>query len=187
MAQYYYTIAALPHLAFDEPPPLSLEEFRSLCKDTLTEKDWKILDQASLFGEEPAGNELLSRWHRWEQSFRSDLARLRASKLGMESDSIPRMIPDSGRVAEAARAAMMEPSPAAAEQLILKVYWEVLEDLEVNHFFDLDKLLVYYLKLQILHLRAQRNREEGMKNFTSVYHRIREQRENPILERWSTQ
>ncbi|MCX7788786.1 MAG: DUF2764 domain-containing protein [Spirochaetes bacterium] len=187
MAQYYYTIAALPYLSLESPPPLSLEEFRSLCRDTLTETDWEILQQSSLFGEEQCENELLSQWHRWEQSFRSELARLRAAKLGIDSDSIPRIVPESGRVLELARAALMESSPAEAELLILKGFWEVLEELEVNHFFDLEKLLVYYLKLQILHLRAQRNREEGAKNFTSMYHRIREQRENPILERWSTQ
>lgn len=187
MAQYYYTVAALPHLSFDVPPPLSLEEFRALCKDTLTETDWEILRQTSLFGEEVERNDLLTRWHRWEQAFRSELGRLRAAKLGMDSDSIPRIVPESGKIPELARAALMESSPAAAEQLILKSFWEVLEELEVNHFFDLEKLLVYYLKLQILHLRAQRNREEGVKNFTSMYNRIREQRENSILERWSTQ
>jgi hypothetical protein len=185
--QYYYTIAALPYLSFDVPPPISLEEFLSFCKDTLAETDWEILRQTSLFGEEPGENELLARWHQWERSFRSELARLRASRLGVDTESIPRIIPESGRVGEVARAALMEGSPAEAEHLILKAFWEVLEELEVNHFFDLERLLVYYLKLQILHLQAQRNREEGVKNFTSVYHRIRELRENPILERWSTQ
>jgi len=185
--QYYYTIAALPYLSFDVPPPISLEEFLSFCKDTLAETDWEILRQTSLFGEEPGENELLARWHQWERSFRSELARLRASRLGVDTESIPRIIPESGRVGEVARAVLMEGSPAEAEHLILKAFWEVLEELEVNHFFDLERLLVYYLKLQILHLQAQRNREEGVKNFTSVYHRIRELRENPILERWSTQ
>ncbi len=187
MAQYYYTVAALPYLSFDAPPPITLSEFRTLCRDTLSEADWEILQQASLFGEESGKNDLLFRWHRWEQSFRSELGRLRAAKLGMDADSIPRIVPETGRVQELARAAWMETSPLAAEQLILKAFWEVLEELEVNHFFDLEKLLVYHLKLQILHLKAQRNREEGVKNFSSVYHRIREQMENPILERWSTQ
>ena len=187
MAQYYYTIASLPYLSFDVLPPLSLEEFLSFCKDTLSESDWEILKQTSLFGEEMGKNELLSRWYQWETSFRSELARLRASKLGMDADSIPRVIPESSRAGEVARSALTEGSPAVAEQLILRAFWEVLEELEVNHFFDLEKLLVYYLKLQILHLQAQRNREEGVKNFTSLYHQIREQRDNPILERWSTQ
>ncbi|MFQ3619732.1 MAG: DUF2764 family protein [Spirochaetales bacterium] len=187
MAQYYYTVAALPYLNFDAPLPLSKEEFLDFCKSTLTEEDWNLLESVSLFGEEKTSLPLLTSWHKWERAFRSELARLRAGKLGMDTESLPRVSAESARIQETARLVFNEPSPAQAELLILKTYWDILEDLEVNHFFDLEKLIVYYLKLQVLELRAARNRIEGEKNFTSLYHRIRDAQQNPIMERWSTQ
>jgi hypothetical protein len=188
LAQYYYTLAALPYLNFEDSPPISQEEFLEFCRGTLTEVDQQYLEGVTLLSsEEECRGETLSKWHQWERSFRTELAKLRATKLGVEAEGIPRIIPESLSVLETARGAMNESSPAAAELLILRAYWKVLEELEVNHFFDLEKLVVYFLKLQLLHLKAQRNREEGTRNFTSLYHKIRDAQKNTILERWSTQ
>ena len=174
MGGYFYTVASLPFLAFDTASPMREEDFLYLCKNSISGADWDVLRQARF--PSPAGlktgNATLDSWTAGEQSLRAELAKLRAAKKGMEAESYNRYGVYSTSILEAARKAFGEESPSDAETTILRALWALLDELETGHLFDVDKLIVYYLKMQIIELKNIRNKAEGEKNFSSLYEAI---------------
>jgi hypothetical protein len=67
-----------------------------------------------------------------------------------------------------------EQGPKQAEELLDRFRWRILDDLEVGHYFDLKKLMVYYLKAQILWRRDLFDRERGMEILRRTYEAITE-------------
>jgi hypothetical protein len=176
VALYYYTVSSLPFLTYEGDIRLAVEDFLSLCKDTLSPDDWEILSKVRLKdGDPPSGSASFDSWTLGEKLLRLEIAKLRAQKLGRDADGLPRIVPETQALVAAARAAVSEDSPAHAEDLILRFLWNFLDELEVGHAFDLDFLVVYYLRLQILELKKIRNKDEGRANFTSLYEAIRNQ------------
>ena len=174
MDRYYYTVSALPSLTFDGEPGMDAESFLQLCDETLEPADMTILRGVRLRSDgEPTGNAAADGWSRWERSLRAETAKARASRRGLEPESAaPRMGPESAAVLEAARAAMSEASPDAAEDILLRAMWGRMDELETGHHFDLDKLVVYYLRVQLLELKARRNKADGEKNFSLIHDAI---------------
>jgi hypothetical protein len=171
LAEYYYTVAALPHISFESAPAITEESFLSLCKDTLSTKDWEILQKTRLHrsSAKKTGSMTLDSWFARERSLRAEVAKLRAGKKGLETESYNQYGIISQSISDAARNAFNEASPAEAETILLRTLWGLLDELEAGHFFDLDKLIVYYLRLQIAELKQRRNKTEGEKNFSLLY------------------
>jgi len=168
---YYYTVAALPYLSFDSSSAMAQESFLCLCQNTLSGADWNVLRQArfpSILGPK-TGNATFDNWAAGEQSLRAELAKLRATKKGLETESYNRYRAHSQSILDAARKAFGEDSPLDAEMTILRALWTLLGELETGHLFDVDKLIVYYLKMQIIRLKNKRNKIDGEKNFSFLY------------------
>jgi hypothetical protein len=171
---YYYTVSSLPHLSFDSASVMAQEDFLFLCQNTLSGSDWAILREAR-FHSTPGlktGSAAFDSWSAGEQSLRAELAKLRAAKKGVEAESFNRYGAYSLSILEAARKAFSEESPLEAETIILQTLWSLLDELETGHLFDLDKLIVYYLRMQLLELKNKRNKADGEKNFSLLYETI---------------
>jgi hypothetical protein len=171
---YFYSVSSLPHLSFDSIPTLGEEDFLFLCRNTLSGGDWAVLKEARL--RSPAdlktGNKTLDAWFAGERSMRAELAKLRAARRGAETESYNRYGAYSQSILDAARKAFGEESPSDAEIIILRALWAFLEELEMGHLFDVDRLIVYYLKMQLLELKNRRNKAAGEKNFSVLYETI---------------
>lgn len=147
-----------------------------MCKDWLRADQLAILEATSLQprADQPA-NALLSRWTVFESGIRNELVRARAARL--KKDAAPYLVLDNSGVeykvfaaiAEGTKAAVAESSPLSAEVVLNKLRWTYIEELGVGHFFDLEALQVYYLKLQILERRKQFARELGEERFSTQY------------------
>ena len=74
--------------------------------------------------------------------------------------------------AEIAREAAAQESPLAAEELLNRARWSFLDDLEVGCFFTIEKLIIYYLRLQILERKSLFNKEAGTERYKSIYQSI---------------
>ena len=174
MGGYFYTVASLPYLAFDTAHPMQEEDFLFLCQNTLSSADWTVLQQARFPSRAglKTGNSTLDSWSAGEQSLRAELAKLRAAKKGLETESYNRYGAYSMGILDAARKAFSEESPLDAETTILRALWTLLDELETGHLFDVDKLIVYYLKMQIVGLKNKRNKADGEKNFSFLYDTI---------------
>ncbi len=171
--QYYYTVSSLPMLFFDSEKFMSQEEFFECCETTISEKDFDTLKSAKILPEKnPLNNNVLTKWNSWEISLRDELVKLRAAKKGVDADKY--VSGDSGEsgVYELARDAFNASTPLEAETLLNRGRWEYLEMLESGHFFDLGKLIIYYLQLQILERKSQIDHEKGQQNFKTLYRTI---------------
>ncbi|MDR1627045.1 MAG: DUF2764 domain-containing protein [Spirochaetia bacterium] len=171
MGGYYYTVSSLPRLSFDSGATMAEEDFLFLCQNTLGGGDWALVKAARLRGpaDTKTGNRTLDSWFAGEQSMRAELAKLRAAKKGAETESYNRYGAYSLGIVEAARQAFGEASPLDAETAVLRALWALLEELETGHLFDVDRLIVYYLKMQLLDLKNKRNKAAGEKNFSALY------------------
>jgi hypothetical protein len=170
MSQYYYFSASLPMLEPDAPPPMSNEEFLESCERLLTTSDFQEIQRASLNMADPAETriDLLERFQNAEHGLRNELVKLRAKKLGIEQDRYIREESQNPLLAAAAREILEQETPLKAEHYLNGVLWTILEDLSVGHYFDIDFLAAYFLKLQILQRRARFEVEAGEQKLESI-------------------
>ncbi len=174
MSQYYYLVSTLPLLSYDSEYTISTEYFLEQCEKWLTARDYQILKTVSIseFNSHKAGCALLDKWLVWEINLRNELVKLRAQKKGLEGDAYLATVPEVLGTAEIAREAAAQESPLAAEELLNRARWSFLDDLEVGCFFTIEKLIIYYLRLQILERKSLFNKEVGSERYKSIYESI---------------
>lgn len=153
---YYYLVASLPHLKFGAAPRLTSGEFLRRCAAQVSVAHYRILAEVELFQAQPAktGLALLDRWHDRERTLRNALASDRAKRLGVTAAGHLRDFRPDPRLAEIARHLLALDSPLAADEELDRLRWRFLEELAFGHYFDLETLVVYLLKLRILERRA---------------------------------
>lgn len=165
MKQYYFTVASLPFLFFDQQAPLGGQDFLELCAVELSEDQQALLKSIELGNpEENAKLGAQRDWYNWEIALLKGLQKKRAQKLDKEStDIFPEKNDFFPQMEELLRNIDGAAHPLQAEELILKARWDFLNDQEASYQFDINRLVIYYLKLQILLRKASFDRQEGQK------------------------
>lgn len=155
MFSYYtYLIASLPTLYFGMKPFFSLEEFFSLCARHIPEADLVRIKEAI---EKPDYQvnakeiSFLKKWHNFNLALRTELSRLRAArkKVGLLAHPKEEVF-ISSEIMHVANLAYRSPNILEAERILDLARWHFLEEASVGHFFDLETLIAYALKLKIL-------------------------------------
>jgi len=72
------------------------------------------------------------------------------------------------RLPPALRAFVSEGNPLEIEKKLLHARWKFLEEKESEHYFDLEFLVIYFLKLQLLERMFTFDKEKGTQMFDSV-------------------
>jgi len=158
MDKYYYIIASLPLLKFTEPPAISSKNFITESEKWLSLDDFAILSKVDInnFLINEKDTPLLKKWKEFESLIRRELAFYRrAKRQGAEykiRKDLTSIIQESS-------------NPLEIEIKLLGIRWDFLEEQEIEHFFDLDFLVIYYLKLQILERLASFHKEKGKQRF----------------------
>lgn len=154
---------------FHAKAPITYEQFLESCRSELSEQDFAMIKAASLdYDGEPVGrNALFDNWLRFYRGLRNELAWFRAQEFNkdpydhMRGDRhVESVIVDI--IAEASKSA----NPLVAERALDRVKWQKLEELLQGHYFDLEVLIVYAIKLQILDKYRKINSSEGPEKFT---------------------
>ena len=177
MAQYYFAIAALPQLFFDSEAFPSSVELMAFCREHVNAREIGFLERAAKALADDIQDDNLHTlddfrlWLKWDLSLRSDLAVLRAQALGWEIEQYQETHRELGTF-EIAREAMMQASPHEGEEIIDRARWKYLDELEVGHYFDIEKLLIYLLKVAILERRSQFTQDGGTASFQETYNEI---------------
>ena len=170
MSQYYYIVASLPFLSFDSEKIMETGEYLDLCRRQASQRDYELLQSASLeqLLRKNYQNRILTTVSQWEKSLRNELVVLRSQKIGIEAeDAVPaEAIPEAK---EAAREAFNQSSPLQGELVLMHSRWDLYEELEVNYFFEIEKLILYYLKLQLLERKELFGKEAGKEQFNQIY------------------
>ncbi len=160
-------------LSYDMEKSMSEEEFFDSCESILTEKDYKTVKNSRIIPlEEKPANQVLEKWNNWERSLRNELVKMRAGKKGQDSEKYVSAGGLETGTAEVAREAFQASMPLDAESILNKARWDYLEMLEAGHYFDLGKIIIYFLKLQILQRKLQINKEKGKAAFAEIYSSI---------------
>ena len=179
MSQYYYAVSSLPMLFLDGESFPDVDEFLAVCVAWMSSRDLQTLQRAVLDPGFSADAEasVLGAWYAFETELRNALARQRAIRLGVDEDRYMSSQENAiwfstmemeSRVSEAVGAE----TALRAEQILDEYRWRTLDELAVGHYFDLDILIIYYLKLQILRRRASMNREDGQALFDATWKTI---------------
>jgi hypothetical protein len=172
LTRYFYTGAALPTLRLGDKVPITEEKFLEFAEDTLKPADFRVLCKSRLGSLEPTGFGFADRILSFEKELRLELARARLAKLKFEA---PLSLPESdGRdvLLEKVRAVLALDSPLEAELFLNQLRWSFLEDMGAGHFYDLEALVVYYLKLQIALRQETMQKEPGRRAFEETYENV---------------
>ena len=151
--KYYYLIASLPYLNFNDKMPITEEEFLSECEKWLSEEDFMTIKRVSIsdFKINTKDSPVLKKWKEFDFDLRERAAQARKMFLAEAHEKLP------PRVKEIFR----EKNPLEIEKLYELRRWDFIEEAEFGHYFDIGILILYYLKLQILGRLETFDKEKG--------------------------
>jgi len=173
---YYYLIAQLPFLFYEQKPPLSSEKFKEMALSQMSKGDADILNSLSFdYNSElsKTGCKFIDNWQKWEHTLRLNVGRFRSLKLYNENPSVmPPVLPeDAFHTAELLFS--QEGSPLDGEILLDKARWNAIDDLLAgSNYFDRSNVYAYFLKLLILERHQLFNAENGFSEYKSLYAEI---------------
>lgn len=165
MRQYYYLVSSLPMLEFGAKPPLSYKDFIRCCQGQLASSDMNVIERTTILPYEDIEDPYpaLREWKRFDTGLRNELARFRAGKRSKDPAQYIRGEDSSEAfVSGFAHWAVSQDSPIESELYLDRIRWERIEELQMGHYFDIDCLIAYALKLQILERWQTINSGSGM-------------------------
>lgn len=174
MGQYYFLVSSLPYLGKDIQVQLTVKEFKNLCKEQMSSGDYKIIEKCELnnFNLKEPFNKTFSKWQIREINLRNELLKLRAQGKNIQADKYFILCNTITEVDEIAKNAFNQNSPLDAENILDNARWIFLDNLEVGNYFNIDKLILYSLKLQLLAKKASYNKDKG----TEVFNKIKDEK-----------
>jgi len=155
MPSYYiYLITSLPFLYFGAKPPLSLEEFFEACAGNIKDSDLVKIKEAIEGPDYRAGldaPQILKKWGAFNLALRTELAHLRAARKKVDPSKYASpgiFIPSL--TAHIAALAFRNRNIIEAEKALDLARWNFLDEALLGHYFDIDFLIAYALKLRML-------------------------------------
>jgi hypothetical protein len=160
MAKFHYLVAQLPTLFFDRDPGISVADFLREAEKWMGEGEFQAF--SSIRFDDPVVSEtepeLLRAYREFEFDLRTDVALLRRARAaGVEYKPVYFPLQT-----------VKEGTPLEVEKKLLRLRWDFLEDKTVGHNFDLQEIIAYYLKMQILERLGSFDKEKGKQ----TYHRL---------------
>lgn len=158
--EYYYLVASLPYLRFGHAPGISKDEFLSECKKWLDREDITDVASADVSDLKVRSGErfVVSEWKCFDLAMREELARIRLSAKEGTRGKVPLLLKEI----------FEERTPLLAEGNIQKKRWDFLEELESGFHFDVNVLIIYCLKIQILERLSGFDKEKGRETFENL-------------------
>jgi uncharacterized protein DUF2764 len=179
MAAFYYLVSSLPMLFPGEAPLMSAEEFMLTCTDFLSVIEMDKLRALSLIPPEDYTeftNPATVDWYDWETCFRNALVHLRGKEKGTEIEKFLREERDFfSEIEKGVVEAFNKSTPLEMEDTLDKLRWDKLNDMEVGHMFDFEKLCIYKLKLMLCEKQTLLNKTKGSDNFDMIVEHIYKQ------------
>ena len=172
-SSYYYFVASLPLLSFDGKMPMTVEVFREDCRRLLSGDHYALMEQLWAPDETlpvpGAGNRVLDAWLHFDRGFRNELAWHRADHLNKDPlkylrgtrTLMPSYVDDIQR-------ALKIDNLLQAEEILNKARWQFLDELGMGHYYDIESVFIYYLKLEILKRHQEYGSLEGRNRLQEI-------------------
>lgn len=157
MANVVYLISSLPSLTFGQSPPISLENFHSEAQAQLSSNSYKKLQQLDLKDISKTDPGQLKRFVEASAQLHADAMEIRHAKNDQRTAAIsalPRQV--------------LEQNPLEREKSMMKWQWEQLTQIDSGETFTFTEVLVYKLKLQILHRLNSFSKTKGLEILDAV-------------------
>lgn len=141
MSKQYYLITSLPELSLGGENYHTEESFLGECEKWLNGSEMEALLSAKRGNVNVSGSDLPSvrEWKRFDGKMRSQL--VEARKARKEGERVSRGL-------DLAESVMESGDPLEAELALERARWEMLSGMELEYFFDVNRLAIYYIKLQ---------------------------------------
>ena len=158
--KYYYLVSSLAYLEFEKLPPITKSEFLNECKKWLGANEFKKLTCISINNIEihPEDPEVIKDWKAFDRALREDLGEIRKMRKKSVHEKIPSEL----------MGVFDEPTPLLMERKLEKMRWDFIEEKEFGYHFDMNTLILYFLKLQILERLARFDEKKGRARFESL-------------------
>ncbi len=151
--KYYSLVASLPYLRMGEDPPLSAAGFMEECGKWLSPEDMAALEAAGEPGARSFhdGSAVLEQWKDFDSAIRDGIASMRAARKKGQPFKAPEVL----------RRVESGETPLIMERGLEEIRWEFLEDKVLGYNFDINWLILYFLKLRIVERLAKFDKEKG--------------------------
>ncbi|MCK5083090.1 MAG: DUF2764 family protein [Candidatus Omnitrophica bacterium] len=168
--EYYYFAASLPMISLKGKLPMAVEAFLEAARRLLADGDRELVEQL-LTGDEPVetDNAAALAWIAFDRNFRNEIAWFRAQRAHKNPQkSVHGVKEDEPWLREAVHEASRMPDLLEAERLLDRTAWQFLDDLAGGHYYDLEFLICYGLKLKILEKHHQYKSSKGNEVFDGI-------------------
>ena len=158
--KYYYLVASLAYLEFEKEPPSTQSEFLSECRKWLDPGDFKKLAEVNInnIGVNPEDPAIIKEWKSFDFTLREDLGEIREMRKKSLHETIPARFLDL----------FEEQTPLLMEKKLEKKRWDFIEEKEFGYHFDINTLILYFLKLQIMERLSLFDKEKGKARFEEL-------------------
>lgn len=144
-------------LEFGMKRPFSYDNFLKNCEEQLSFSDMEIIKDKKY-------SPLLKGWKSFDTTLRNEIVKFRAHKKSIDPHQYIRgeNLQDPF-IAKFVHWVTNEQAPFEAEISLDRYRWEKIEELSRGHYFDIDFLVAYALKLKILERWEKINSLSGIK------------------------
>ncbi len=168
---YYYFSASLPMIDFDSQPPVSIAVFLEDCQRLLSKNDFLLIKNVLEDSDEKSemSNAVFNAWVKFERDFSNALVWFRAEKVGKDPlDYIRGERYSDPFHNEIIHHADKAPNLLEAEKILDRARWQFLDDLAGGHYYDLNFIIIYALKLKILDRHHEFRSPQGQSIFEEL-------------------
>ncbi len=158
MSNLVYLMCSLPSLSYGQSPPITVDELHNEAKSQLSKKHFRLLQSLDIrkLGSSAIDGGPASIRQMFEE-LELDLNEIRDARAQKRT-------PDPGFLPKNVGSV----NPLEREKAIMHWQWEELDSIEAGKTFSVTELLVYKMRLQLLHRLHSFNIEEGGKVLESV-------------------
>ena len=171
MASYYYLVASLPMLRFEDPPPITLAQFLKTCEQNMGEHAYALVKGLAEghITEIHEKHAYLSQWYTRVSDVKRALHRSRAKALSRTEAASDEHQALDIHAQEVVKQAMQADDPLAAELLLMRYWWDQAEELRTSGYFTLEVLFTYTIQLDLLERKALFTPMEGNAEFKRLF------------------
>lgn len=150
--------------------PLTTQEFLTECQRLLTAVEFHLVKQALNDQQDFGDHPMVRAWKEFTQNLRNEMVLFRA----IEQNKDPLLFLRGQRqeqdlaMTTVLVAAAKASDPLAAEKIIDSYIWEKLESLGAQHYFDIDQVIVYGLKLKMIERHSVISSQQGLDKFAEL-------------------
>ncbi len=157
MDKHYYLVSQLPYLFFDRTALIDSARFLAEAEKWRAPSELALLKKIDVSSTTVQKGDLpvVRAFKEFEGNLRRELGEWRKAQKAHQDYKLS-LFPLS---------LIKDGNPLTAEKNLMLLQWQAIDEMEKDHHFDTQILVLFYLKLQLLERLAIFNKEQGLKKF----------------------